>query len=64
MSGAKMSPTSDRRNVLLTHENAIYTLKQSGSSYEWEIMPQELHIRRKWHLQFLVEESSINCEGK
>ena len=59
-----MSTTSDRRNVLLTYEYTIYTLKQSGSSYEWEKLPQQLSISRRFHLQLLVDESLINCDGK
>ena len=61
--GPKMTPTPDRMNVLLIHLKYIFTLKQSGSSYIWELMPKQLSNKRTYHLQFLVEDSSINCEG-
>ena len=61
MYGASMTTTSKGDNVILTQNRNIYTLSIIGSEYKWIKLDEELSISRRYHLQFLVPASMIQC---
>ena len=49
-----MAPMPSGDNVLLTYENSIYTLSIKESTYQWEMKPKKLLVKRKNHIQHVV----------
>ena len=57
-----MAPTPSGENVLLTFENSIYTLSIKESSYQWEMKPKKLSLKRWSHIQHVVPAYLVSLE--